>query len=169
MTFTARARTLGGYTGDFAQVWRRAVDSDCPELPREPVVEQEPRVDDRPAPPVPPVTDPGRVEPPAGDPAAKPRVVLAGTRLKRAARGRALTLSLECAPGARCTGSVRLAVGRAKLGRAPLALAAGRRATVTVKLGAAARRALARARGKKVTVTVALAGGATTTAKLRVR
>ncbi|HEX8207223.1 MAG TPA: hypothetical protein VF587_14275, partial [Solirubrobacteraceae bacterium] len=175
VAFTARARTLGGgYAGDFAQVWRRAIDGDCP------TVEQEPVVEDDQAPPAGGPAPSGDAAPPAGGPAAPPadapkgsppasRPRITVTRIKRARGGRGVTVTLRCDPAARCTGTVRLAVGRVKLGRALVALRAGKQGTVNVKLGARARAALAQARGKRITVTVTVAGGAKATARLRLR
>ncbi len=176
VAFTAAARNLdGAYAGDFTQVWRRAVDGDCPAAEKPPVVDDGRHDEEDEAPgPLQQGPAPGGDRGPGGQAgpggAAKPRIIIAPrTRLRRGAKGRLLALALECAPGARCTGTVRLALGRAKLGRALLALAGGKRGTVKVRLGAAGRRAVAKAGGRKVAVTITLAGGETRVAGVRIR
>ena len=91
---------------------------------------------------------------PGPSPAAAARVTLGAGPL-RLARDATVAVGLACAPGADCAGRVALGHGGRRLASAPYAIAAGRRATVRLRVPAALAARLRRRAERTVVVTVA--------------
>jgi len=96
---------------------------------------------------------------PGPSPAAAARVTL-GTGPLRLSPDATVAVALACAPGADCAGRIALGHGGRRLATAPYAIAAGRRATVRLRVRAALAARLRHRAERAVVVTVAPAGQA---------
>jgi len=105
--------------------------------------------------------------PPAADPHAGRPMRIRSTVLRR--RGRRVGVAVTCLTRTRCAGRVRVRRGGRLLAGGRYVVAAGRRATVRVRLTAAGRRALRSARSVRVRLTVDPAAGRTVARTLRLR
>jgi hypothetical protein len=109
-----------------------------------------------PAGPAPLGPTPAGVRLPRPGPAPVAQATVAAAPLRLTAAG-AIALRLTCAPVADCAGTVALGRGGRRLAAAPYAVAAGRTATVALRLPAAAARALRDRPAREVDVVLTLA------------
>jgi hypothetical protein len=99
---------------------------------------------------------PAAVRMPRPGPAPVARASTATTVL-RLTTADAIAVSVRCAPGADCAGTVAISRGGRRLAAAPYRVAAGRSRTVVLRVPAAVARALRRRRGHAVAIMLALA------------